>query len=702
MKNIANINHIWILGWILITITSEQTSSTIINTTNSTRPSNYTLQSKSNPENTTMYLPTQTNPRPTTHQPIPTKTNTSLAKDISSPLSSRMKRNSLMTRSFICPVYRCTKDDCQIYTLTNTKWIRIDQNRISVEEDNNKVTLTDATTNESFYWCAKNDTINQLSKTQSQENMCIEHPDWPPNVQFDCNSFQTTDNNKHHPNSAITMIRDFAAQQEYDDCWICQQIPHSANDPTFYPIQFQLQDWRLYNWQLRAEFLQYIHKNLFTTKKCTNKIKGKELLTSYTDIERKILNKFTHDINTNHLPVSFDQVQMIEVTDFVQISPTITPLVHKIQATFFQTTDDSNHLPSLRCSAISTVVQWRNSFSYEEVSCQIVDCKNSNNNPLHDNFNLRGQTMGNHKVKIFPLTNVTLCFDIIPTNNSATLNLGQTLCSGPIYRYRYSGNEIRLPERVFLICGEFAYTKVPALSKGRCYLSHLIPLVRRVSNIEIRYMHNAHTHTQVKRRAFTNLQAGLGILFAPYGVYLTEMETRSLSIALEKHINASDIMASALLKEVNEIKSVVLSNRYALDQILSTEGGTCAVIGQECCSYISSANDSVQAFHNANREQIKLLKTNWNWTPMNYIDNFFNGTWSFSHWLFTSLLTIIIVMMIVSILIKCFIRWTNNITGIQAFQNNIDLLHTLQPQFDTAAIPHQQMVNHILEACKKP
>ena len=536
-----------------------------------------------------------------------------------------------------------------------------------------------------------------MSTSQNLENMCIEHPDWPPNVQFDCNSFQTT-NNDEHPNSAINMIRDFAAQQAYDDCWICQQIPHSSNAPTFFPIKFTLEDWKLYNWQLRAEFLQYVHKNLFSTKKCTYKMKEEELPASYTDIERKVLDKFTREINTNHhLPVSFDEVEMLEVTDFVQISPTITPLVHKIQALFFQTTDDSNQLPSLRCSAISTVVEWRNYFSYEEVSCQIVDCKNSNNNPLHDNFTLRGQTMGNHKLKIFPLTNVTLCFDIIPANNSANLNLGKSLCSGPIYKYKYPGNEIRLPERVFLICGEFAYTKLPALSKGRCYLSHLIPLVRRVSNIEIKYMQNAHTHPQMKRRGFTNWQGNLGILFAPYGVYLTEMETRSLSIALEKHINASDLMASALLKEVNEIKSVVLSNRYALDQILSSEGGTCTVVGQECCSYISNANDSVQAFHNANKEQIKLLRQNWNWTPMDYIDNLFNGTWSVTHWLFTSLLTIIMMLMIGSILFKCFMKWTNNIIGLQAFQHNVDL-----SQVDTPRIPTFPSVKTVqVEPCQK-
>ena len=43
--------------------------------------------------------------------------------------------------------------------------------------------------------------------------------------------------------------------------------------------------------------------------------------------------------------------------------------------------------------------------------------------------------------------------------------------------------------------------------------------------------------------------------------------------------------------EVAALRTMTMQNRIALDMILAAEGGTCAVIGKECCTYISDNSE---------------------------------------------------------------------------------------------------------------
>lgn len=45
------------------------------------------------------------------------------------------------------------------------------------------------------------------------------------------------------------------------------------------------------------------------------------------------------------------------------------------------------------------------------------------------------------------------------------------------------------------------------------------------------------------------------------------------------------------MAELVAIRTVALQNRLALDFLLAKEGGTCAIIGQECCTYIPGSSD---------------------------------------------------------------------------------------------------------------
>ena len=44
---------------------------------------------------------------------------------------------------------------------------------------------------------------------------------------------------------------------------------------------------------------------------------------------------------------------------------------------------------------------------------------------------------------------------------------------------------------------------------------------------------------------------------------------------------------------MQEVRTVALQNRMALDLLLAAQGGACKVIGAECCSFVSDATPEV-------------------------------------------------------------------------------------------------------------
>lgn len=49
-------------------------------------------------------------------------------------------------------------------------------------------------------------------------------------------------------NVALSMMTEFAQEINYTNCWICQNIPHSAQASMLRSIPFSIRDWRFYNW----------------------------------------------------------------------------------------------------------------------------------------------------------------------------------------------------------------------------------------------------------------------------------------------------------------------------------------------------------------------------------------------------------------------------------------------------------------------
>jgi len=84
-----------------------------------------------------------------------------------------------------------------------------------------------------------------------------------------------------------------------------------------------------------------------------------------------------------------------------------------------------------------------------------------------------------------------------------------------------------------------------------------------------------------------------------YGVITAFTDIRSLALGLESIGNETADALTAVASEMKAMKQVVLQNRMALDYLLSAQGGTCAVIGHDCCTFIpdESANITSMAAH---------------------------------------------------------------------------------------------------------
>ena len=83
-------------------------------------------------------------------------------------------------------------------------------------------------------------------------------------------------------------------------------------------------------------------------------------------------------------------------------------------------------------------------------------------------------------------------------------------------------------------------------------------------------------------------------------VFITAFaDFRSLALGLESIGNETADTLTAVASEMKAMRQVVLQNRMALDYLVSAQGGTCAVIGHDCCTFLpdESANITNMAAH---------------------------------------------------------------------------------------------------------
>ena len=83
------------------------------------------------------------------------------------------------------------------------------------------------------------------------------------------------------------------------------------------------------------------------------------------------------------------------------------------------------------------------------------------------------------------------------------------------------------------------------------------------------------------------------ILVPHYGVGQTSIGLAELYTSLESLANKSALGMVGINSEVVALRAVAIQNRVALDLVLAAQGGTCAVIGSECCTYILDNSEHI-------------------------------------------------------------------------------------------------------------
>uniref|UniRef100_A0A8C4IMV7 Uncharacterized protein n=1 Tax=Dicentrarchus labrax TaxID=13489 RepID=A0A8C4IMV7_DICLA len=162
--------------------------------------------------------------------------------------------------------------------------------------------------------------------------------------------------------------------------------------------------------------------------------------------------------------------------------------------------------------------------------------------------------------------------------------------------HRTASCSISAPVGMYWVCGKLAYPYLPVDYKGRCGLAYVIPAMRvahslpkkpPVKRVPRGISDVFGTHHQ---SSFKNV---LGPLVPFYGIMSALDQIADLSQAIEVIANETGKALMLISSELASVRLLALQNRAALDFLLAAQGGTCAVIGSECCTFVPDYNATI-------------------------------------------------------------------------------------------------------------
>ncbi|XP_035283240.1 syncytin-1-like isoform X4 [Anguilla anguilla] len=176
---------------------------------------------------------------------------------------------------------------------------------------------------------------------------------------------------------------------------------------------------------------------------------------------------------------------------------------------------------------------------------------------------------------------------------NGSIYVGETLDCNTVINYHDKPVQNHTAMGVYWVCGNNAYSELPNSWSGICALGHLVPAMRITSILPDRVRYERSTdvfgthHQSVWNRA-------LGALIPTYGVMSALDQIGDLSKEVELLANSTALGLGKISEELTAVRVMALQNRAALDYILSAQGGTCKIIGIECCSYIPDNQDDLK------------------------------------------------------------------------------------------------------------
>uniref|UniRef100_A0A674K277 Uncharacterized protein n=2 Tax=Terrapene triunguis TaxID=2587831 RepID=A0A674K277_9SAUR len=176
----------------------------------------------------------------------------------------------------------------------------------------------------------------------------------------------------------------------------------------------------------------------------------------------------------------------------------------------------------------------------------------------------------------------------------------------------------------FWVCGISAYKWLPNGWHGSCYKGYLAPPLRilpKAPSGRPRYYRSLRATIEPisERDRF-------GMIALPsYGVGRLAQLYRRLSKFLTQFANDTLAIEKSISSELYQLRLLALQNRQALDYVLASRGGVCALIGEECCTYVPEFSQDInthilsaeRAFNQwkAQEGEPTILDSLWGWIP---------------------------------------------------------------------------------------
>ncbi|XP_072421847.1 endogenous retrovirus group PABLB member 1 Env polyprotein-like [Chiloscyllium punctatum] len=161
-----------------------------------------------------------------------------------------------------------------------------------------------------------------------------------------------------------------------------------------------------------------------------------------------------------------------------------------------------------------------------------------------------------------------------------------------IFRTFWTGTQTDCPgtyNGTYFICGHKAYPWLPVAWIGSCYVGYVVPYIYHFHSSPFELL------TTGSKRALSAFEQFLAVFTPFYGTVLLTIEVRYLTSLLEKVANDTAFSFKEINAEMVALCTVVLQNQIVLDYLLANKGGggTCALIGSACCTYISDASENI-------------------------------------------------------------------------------------------------------------
>ncbi|XP_055776565.1 uncharacterized protein LOC129854003 [Salvelinus fontinalis] len=150
------------------------------------------------------------------------------------------------------------------------------------------------------------------------------------------------------------------------------------------------------------------------------------------------------------------------------------------------------------------------------------------------------------------------------------------------------------PNGTYWLCGKMAYNSLPSNWGGTCTVGFVVTAMRTVPNNErdLMALFKDYKLPGMRRdkRSLADAQAPasrfFAVFFSGYGVVCALDQIHDITRHIENIGNASRNSLEQLNGELKKLLKLALQNREALDYLLAGQGGTCAIIGDECCIFV--------------------------------------------------------------------------------------------------------------------